>query len=189
MTLTRDDAWAHLCEWTETESLRRHARAVEIVMRAAAHRYGTGEADVEAWGIAGILHDADYEKWPEDHPNRIVAWLRERDEEGIAHAISAHYTQWGVPYDSLLDKTLLACDELTGFIGACCLVRPDGVASLKPKSVKKKLKNKGFAAKVERNEVTAGAEMLGIELSEHVAFVIEALQPHAAELGLTGRGL
>ena len=177
-----------MCEWTETESLRRHARAVEIVMRAAAHRYGAGEADVEAWGIAGMLHDADYEKWPADHPNRIVTWLRERDEESIAHAISAHYTQWGVPYDSLLDKTLLACDELTGFIGACCLVRPDGVASLKPKSVKKKLKDKGFAAKVERAEVTAGAELLGVELSEHVAFVIEALQPHAEELGLTGRG-
>jgi len=135
-----------------------------------------------------MLHDADYEKWPEEHPHRVVSWLRERDEEGIAHAISAHYTQWGVSYDSLLDKALLACDELTGFIGACCLVRPDGVASLKPKSVKKKLKNKGFAAKVERAEVTAGVELLGVELSDHVEFIIEALQPHAVELGLTGRG-
>jgi len=188
MTITRDEAWAHLCEWTETDSLRRHARAVEVVMRAAAHRYGAGEADVEAWGVAGMLHDADYEKWPEDHPNRIVAWLRETGEEEVAHAISAHYTQWGVSYDTLLDKALLACDELTGFIGACCLVRPEGVATLKPKSVKKKLKDKGFAAKVERAEVTAGVELLGVDLSEHVAFVIEALQPHAEELGLTGRG-
>ena len=188
MTLTRDEAWALLCEWTETESLRKHARAVEIVMRAAAHRYGNGAEDEEEWGIAGMLHDADYEKWPEDHPNRIVAWLREHDEEGIAHAVSAHYTQWGVPYESTLDKTLLACDELTGFIGACALVRPEGIGTMAPKSVKKKLKDKGFAAKVERNEVTAGAELLGIDLGEHIGFVIEALRPHAEELSLTGRG-
>ena len=188
MTITREQAWARLREWTETESLRKHARAVEIVMRAAAQRYGRGAEDEEAWGIAGMLHDADYEKWPEEHPNRIVAWLREQGEEEIAHAVSAHYTRWDVPYESDLDKALLACDELTGFIGACCLVRPDGVASLKPKSVKKKLKDKGFAAKVERTEVTAGAELLGVDLGEHIAFVIAALQPHAEELGLTGTG-
>ncbi len=188
MTLTRDDAWAHLCEWTETDSLRKHARAVEIVMRAAAERYGRGAEDEQAWSIAGILHDADYEKWPEEHPNKVVTWLREQGEESIAHAISAHYTRWGVPYDSDLDKALLACDELTGFIGACCLVRPDGVASIKPKSVKKKLKDKAFAAKVERTEVTAGAELLGVDLDEHIAFIIEALRPHAEELGLEGAG-
>ena len=184
--LTRDEAWAHLCEWTETDSLRKHARAVEVVMRAAAHRYGAGDADVEAWGIAGMLHDADYEKWPEEHPNKIVAWLREKGEEPIAHAISAHYTQWGVPYDSQLDKALLACDELTGFVGACCLVRPGGVTTLAPKSVKKKLKDKGFAAKVERTEVTAGAELLGVDMTEHIQFVIDALKPHGEELGLLG---
>ena len=189
MTLTRDEAWTHLCEWTETDSLRKHARAVEVVMRAAAHRYGSGDADVEAWGIAGMLHDADYEKWPEDHPNRIVEWLRERGEESIAHAISAHYTKWGVPYDSPLDKALLACDELTGFIGACCLVRPEGVATLTPKSVKKKLKDKAFAAKVERAEVHAGVELLGVELAEHIDFIIEALKPHQEELGIQGRDL
>ncbi len=188
MTVSRDEAWTHLCEWTETDSLRRHARAVELVMRAAAHRYGEGEADEEAWGVAGMLHDADYEKWPEDHPNRIVAWLREKGEEEIAHAISAHYTKWGVPYDTRLDKSLLACDELTGFIGACCLVRPEGVATLTPKSVKKKLKDKHFAAKVERLEVTAGAELLGVDLGEHIAFVVDALRPHAAELGIEGAG-
>lgn len=187
MAITRDEAWAKLCEWTETASLRSHARAVEIVMRAAAHRYGAGVDDEEAWGVAGMLHDADYEKWPADHPKRIVDWLRESGEESIAHAISAHYTKWGVPYDSDLDKALLACDELTGFIGACCLVRPDGIVSLTPKSVKKKLKDKSFAAKVERSEVTAGAELLGVDLSEHIAFVIEALTPHAAELGLKGK--
>lgn len=188
MTLTRDEAWEHLCSWTETEALRKHARAVEVVMRQAAHRYGDGEADEERWGIAGMLHDADYDTWPDEHPDRIVAWLRERGEEEIAHAVSAHYTGWGVPYESTLDKALLACDELTGFVGACCLVRPDGIASLTPKSVRKKLKDKAFAAKVERPEVTRGAELLGVELAEHVQFVIDALRPHAAELGLEGRG-
>ena len=116
-----------------------------------------------------------------------MAWLRERDEDELAHAISAHYTQWGVPYDSLLDKALLACDELTGFVGACALVRPEGIATLAPKSVKKKLKDKRFAAKVERHEVTIGAEMLEVDLGEHIQLVIDALRPHAEELGLAGR--
>lgn len=187
MTLTRDEAWRHLCTWTGTEPLRRHARAVEIVMRAAALRYGAGEADVERWGIAGMLHDADYEKWPAEHPARIVAWLRERGEPGIAHAVAAHYTRWGVPHESALDKALLACDELTGFVSACCLVRPDGIATLEPRSVRKRLADRHFAAKVERAEVTAGAELLGVELSDHIQFVIDALRPHAAELGLAGR--
>lgn len=187
MTLTRDEAWSQLCEWTETDSLRKHARAVELVMRAAAHRYGQGETDEETWGLAGMLHDADYEKWPEEHPNHIVAWLRERGEEQIAHAISAHYTKWGVPHESSLDKALLACDELTGFVGACCLVRPGGITTLAPKSVKKKLKDKAFAAKVERTEITAGAELLAVDLTEHIQFVIDALKPHGEELGLLGR--
>jgi predicted hydrolase (HD superfamily) len=157
-------------------------------MRAAAHRYGEGAADEERWGIAGMLHDADYDQWPEEHPQRIVAWLRDADEPEIAHAVSAHYTKWGVPYESALDKALLACDELTGFVGACCLVRPDGVHTLTPRSVKKKLKDKAFAAKVEREEVRAGAELLGVDLGEHVQFVIDALRPHADELQLNGRG-
>lgn len=184
MSLSRQEAWEHLCAWTESDALRRHARAVEIVMRAAALRYGAGEADVEPWGLAGLLHDADYEKWPEEHPNRIVAWLRERGEEAVAHAVSAHYTRWNVPYESALDRALLACDELTGFVGACCLVRPDGITTLEPPSVKKRLKDARFAAKVDRGEVQAGAEKLGVELTEHVAFVIGALRPHADELGL-----
>ena len=186
--LSRQEAWEKLCEWTKTDALRRHARAVEIVMRAAAYRYGEGEADVERWGIAGMLHDADYEAWPEEHPDRIVAWLRERDEEALAHAISAHYTHWGVPYESQLDRALLACDELTGFVGACCLVRPEGIETLTPKSVKKKLKDKRFAAKVERHEVRTGAEMLGVDLGEHIQLIIDALKPHAEELGLGPRG-
>ena len=187
MPLTREQAWTKLCEWTKTDALRKHARAVEIVMRAAAHRYGDGAGDEERFGIAGMLHDADYEAWPEEHPKRIVAWLRELGEEEIAHAVSAHYTKWNVPYESKLDRTLLACDELTGFVGACCLVRPDGIASLEPKSVLKKLKDKSFAAKVERAEVSAGAELLGVDLAAHVEFVISALRPHAREIGLQGR--
>ncbi|HEU5060058.1 MAG TPA: HD domain-containing protein [Kofleriaceae bacterium] len=185
--LDRDAAWAHLCEWTETESLRRHARAVELVMRAAAHRYGAGAADEDRWGVAGMLHDADYEKWPAEHPHRIVGWLRERGEEEVAYAISAHYTRWNVPYRSALDRALLACDELTGFVMACCLVRPDGIATLEPSSVSKRLKDKRFAASVDRGEVHAGAELLGVDLAEHIGFVIGALRPHADELALTGK--
>jgi predicted hydrolase (HD superfamily) len=194
--LTRDEGWRLLCEWTPGEALRRHARAVEVVMRAAAGRYGgaSGASDasstaeaaarVELFGLAGMLHDADYEQWPQEHPKRIVAWLRERGEPELAHAISAHYTKWNVPYESALDKALLACDELTGFVGACCLVRPGGITTLEPKSVLKKLKDKGFAAKVEREEIEAGVKLLGIEMSEHVGFVIEALKPFGNELGL-----
>ncbi len=187
MTLSRDEAWTQLCSWTKTEALRKHARAVEVVMRAAAPRYGGAEADVERCGIAGMLHDADYEAWPAEHPKRIVSWLVERGEPAIAHAVSAHYTKWNVPYESVLDKALLACDELTGFIGACCHVREGGVTTLEPKSVIKKLKDKGFAAKVERAEVQAGVALLGVDLAEHIAFVIAALRPHADELGLLGR--
>jgi len=185
--LGRDEAWGLLTAWTETEALRKHARAVELVMRAAAHRYGPGAEAVEAWGIAGMLHDADYEKWPEEHPHRIVGWLRARGEDGIAHAISAHHTGWGVPYESALDRALLACDELTGFIGACCLVRPGGIATLEPGSVVKKLKDKAFAAKVDRHEVHEGARLLGVDLLRHIAFIIETLRPHAAEIGIEGR--
>ena len=186
MRLTRDEAWAHLCAWTPSDALRRHARAVEVSMRGAAYRYGNGSEDEEPWGIAGMLHDADYDQWPEDHPHRIVAWLRKRDEEELAYAISAHYTKWGVPHNSQLDKALLACDELTGFVAACALVRPEGITTMKPKSVLKKLKDKRFAAGVERDEVNAGCTLLKVELKEHVQFLIDTLRPHAAELGLEG---
>lgn len=187
MTLSRDEAWELLCEWTPSQALRRHARSVEITMRAAAFRYGRGEQDESRFALAGMLHDADYDRWPEEHPKRIVAWLEERGEKEVAHAISAHYTGWGVDYESVLDKALLACDELTGFIGACCLVRPDGIASLAPKSVKKKLKDKHFAAKVERHEVHVGAELLEVDLGDHIQFLIDSLRPHADELQLGGR--
>jgi predicted hydrolase (HD superfamily) len=185
MPLSREEAYLHLCDWTKTESLRKHARAVEIVMGCAASRYGT-QADEEKWRVAGLLHDADYERWPEDHPHRIVSWLRERGEDELAHAVSAHYTRWNVPYQSLLDKCLLACDELTGFVIASCLVRPDGISTLTAQSVRKKLKDKAFAAKVDRQEIAAGAELLGVNLLEHIQFVIDSLKPHAEELGIVG---
>jgi len=184
--ITREEAWELLCTWTPSEALQRHARSVELAMRAAAYRYGSGAADEEVFGLAGLLHDADYDRWPEEHPARIVSWLEERGERAIAHAVSAHYTQWGVSYDSQLDKALLACDELTGFIGACCHVRPGGLESLKAKSVIKKLKSKGFAAKVERHEVHEGVRLLGVELADHITFLIESLRPHAAEIGFAG---
>lgn len=179
--MTREVAWQILTDLTKNPSLLRHMRSVELVVQAYARKYGENEVE---WGIAGLLHDADYEAYPEKHPGVIVEKLRELGEEKIAHAISAHYTKWNVPYTNLLDKTLLACDELTGFIIACCQVRPDGISSLEPKSVIKKLRDKSFAAKVERDEVYAGVDMLGIELSEHIAFIIQVLKEKKEELGI-----
>ncbi len=164
----------------------KHARAVEIVMRAAASKYGGNNAHAEIWAITGLLHDADYEQWPEAHPKRIVEWLREQNEEEIAYAVSFHQTAWGLPPKTIMDKCLLACDELAGFVIACCLVRPEGITTLEPKSVKKKLKDKAFAAKVDRSIIQQGVELLGVELSDHIQFVIEALKPHAEELGISG---
>jgi len=184
MTMTRDQALQQLRAWTTNPSLLGHARAVEIVMRAAAFKHG---GDPEAWGITGLLHDADYDQWPEEHPARIEDWLREQGEEEMAYAVSFHQTKWGLPPKTQMDKCLLACDELAGFIIACCLVRPDGIASLEPKSVKKKLKDKAFAAKVDREIIRSSVEILGVDLDEHVRFVIEALKPHAEELGIAGK--
>jgi len=188
MSLTREQAVEQLHAWTETDSLRKHARAVEIAMREAAKQYGGEDADAERWAIAGLVHDADYEKWPEEHPRRIVDWLREQGEEEIAYAVSFHQTKWGLEPKTQMDRALLACDELAGFIIACCLVRPDGIASLAPKSVKKKIKDKAFAAKVDRDVIRSGVELLGVDLGEHVQFMIDALRPHAEELGIEGTG-
>ena len=179
--MKRQDAQQILENWTKTESLLRHARSVELVMEAYGKHFGE---DPEEWAITGLLHDADYEAFPEVHPNKIVALLREQGEEKIAHAISAHYTKWGVSYETLLDKALLACDELTGFIIACCQVRPEGVNGLTPKSVKKKLKQKSFAAKVERDEIEAGISQLGVELDNHIHFIINVLEENKDELGI-----
>ena len=179
--MTLPEARQILTDMTKSASLLRHMRSIELVMAAYAEKLGENK---EEWAIAGLLHDADYEAFPERHPAVIVEKLRTLGEEKIAHAISAHYTKWNVPYTNLLDKALLACDELTGFTIACCQVRPDGISTLEPKSVIKKLKDKGFAAKVERDEVYIGAELLGVELVEHIAFIINVLRSHKEELGI-----
>ena len=175
-----------LAEWTDSPSLLLHGRAVELVMRAACERHAAGQ-DLERWALAGLLHDADYDRWPEEHPRRIVAWLREQGEDGIADAVAGHYTVWGVARTTLLARALLACDELTGFTVACALVRPDGIRSLAPASVRKKLKDKRFAASVDRQEIRTGFEELGVEPAEHIQMILDALAPHAEELGLLGR--
>jgi predicted hydrolase (HD superfamily) len=179
--ISRTEARELLTILTTNQSLLRHMRTIELVMEAYAKKYNE---DADEWAIAGLLHDADYEVYPEEHPQIIVKKLTEIGEDKIAHAISAHYTKWGVSYDTLLDKALLACDELTGFIVACCQVRPDGIASLETKSVIKKLKDKGFAAKVDRDEVYKGAELLGVELNDHIAFIIDVLRNNKEELGI-----
>ena len=154
---------------------------IDLLISSYAKKFNENK---EEWTITGLLHDADYEAYPEEHPTIIVTKLREQGDEKIAHAISAHYTKWNVPYTNLLDKALLACDELTGFIIACCQVRPEGVSTLEPKSVIKKLKDKGFAAKVERDEVYKGAELFGVDLKEHIAFIITVLRENKEELGI-----
>lgn len=179
--ITRLEASELLNSLTKNPSLLRHMRTIELVMAAYAEKYGE---DREEWAIAGLLHDADYEAYPEKHPTVIVEKLRTLGEEKIAHAISAHYTKWNVPYENLLDKALLACDELTGFVVACCQVRPDGITSLEARSVIKKLKDKGFAAKVDRDEVYKGVELLGVDLTDHITFIIEILKKNREELGI-----
>lgn len=177
--MTREEAKSILQNFTKGESLLRHARSVELVMEAYAEKFGE---DPEEWAVTGMLHDADYEAHPDQHPKVIVNLLREKGEEKIAHAISAHYTKWGVSYDTVLDKALLACDELTGFIIACCHVRPEGIVTLTAKSVKKKLKTASFAAKVEREEVYKGMELLGVEIDDHINFIISVLKTNQEEL-------
>ncbi len=179
--MTKEEAKEILVSMTENPSLLRHARTVELVMEAYAEKFGE---DRTLWANTGMLHDADYDKYPDEHPNRIVKLLREKGDEDMAHAISAHYTKWNVPYNSLLDKSLLACDELTGFIVACSQIRPEGIETLTAKSVKKKLKQKSFAAKVERDEISAGVEMMGVDMTEHITFIIEVLKTNKEELGI-----
>jgi predicted hydrolase (HD superfamily) len=186
MAITYAQALEHLHAWTKTASLLGHARAVEIAMRAAAAKYGEG-ASAETWAITGLLHDADYEQWPEEHPRRIVDWLKQQGEEEIAYAVAYHQTKWNLPPKTAMDKALLACDELAGFVIACCLVRPEGIATLEPKSVKKKLKDKAFAAKVDREIIRKSVEVLGVDMDGHIQFVIDALKPHAEELGISGK--
>lgn len=179
--MERTEARSLLESMTQSASLRRHMRTVELVMEAYAEKLGE---DRNLWAVAGLLHDADYEVYPDRHPAVIVEKLQSAGEKVIAHAISAHYTKWNVPYDTLLDKALLACDEVTGFIVACCQVRPAGISTLEPKSVLKKLKDKGFAAKVDREEVYKGAELFGVSLEDHIQFIITTLKSHREELGI-----
>ena len=184
---TREEAWQLVCEWTESDSLRKHMLAVETAVRAYARKFG---ADEELWGIAGLVHDMDYERYPDletGHPRMAIEELRRRDyPEEVIHAVQAHAEFLGVPRDSLLDKALCACDELSGFIAACAYVRPEGIHGMKTKSVKKKLKQPSFAAAVNRDEVRNGADELGVEFDEHVRFVIAALEERADELGVRG---
>ncbi|MGV3539144.1 MAG: HD domain-containing protein [Rufibacter sp.] len=180
--MTREQAYQLLTQYTKGDSLLRHARTVELVMRAYARKLGQPE---EQWGNTGLLHDADYEAFPDRHPHVIVELLREAGETEMAHAISAHYSHWGVSYDTLLDRALLGCDEITGFVVACAQVRPQRLEGLEAKSVLKKLKQASFAASVDRGEVQLGAELLGVDLGEHIDFIIKTLQPHAEELQLT----
>jgi len=192
--MTRDEALALMQEHTQSPSLRQHMLAVEAAMRAYAVKSGE---DVEAWGLAGLMHDYDYERYPnlehsptEGHPAWGVRQLREKGvAEPVCRAILGHGNYTGVPRDTLMAKTLFAVDELCGFLVACALVRPSkSFADLEVSSVKKKLKDKAFARGVNRDEVRQGAEELGVPLDEHITFCIQALRPVEAALGLGGGG-
>jgi putative nucleotidyltransferase with HDIG domain len=186
---TREEAWELVCEWTESDSLRKHMLAVEAAVRAYARRF---EADEELWAVAALVHDLDYERYPDletGHPRHAVEELRKRGyPEEVVHAVLAHADFMGVPRESLLDKALFGCDELAGFITACAYVRPEGINAMKPKSVKKKLKQPSFAAAVNRKDIEVGAEELGAEsglsFDEHLQLVIDAMADRADELGI-----
>jgi putative nucleotidyltransferase with HDIG domain len=186
-TLNRDDAWHLLTEYTQGESLLKHALAVEAAVRGYARKFGEDEA---GWGVVALLHDFDYERWPslEDHPFRGSEILREKGyPEWVMRAILSHAGYSGVPRDSLLEKTLFACDELAGFITAASLVRPSrSVLDLEPKSVVKRMKDKAFARGVKREDLVAGAALLGLPLEEHIGNVIGFLRDQADALGLRG---
>lgn len=188
--MTRDDALALMHQYTASDALRKHMYAVEIAMRALAERYGE---DTESWGLVGLLHDFDYERYPnqehsptEGHPAEGVRMLAERGfPEPMQRAILGHATYSGVPRDTLMARALFAVDELAGFLVACALVRPSrSLQDLEVSSVKKKLKDKAFARGVSREDVIGGAEELGVPLDEHIAFVLNALRPHEKTLGL-----
>lgn len=182
---SRDQAMAILTEYTQGESLLKHAFAVEAAMRFYAARAGE---DAEAWGVAGLLHDFDYERFPslEDHPFRGAEILRGRDvDEALIQTILSHADHTGVARTTPMQKTLFAVDELCGFVTAVTLVRPSKkLDDVEPSSVKKKLKDKGFARNVNRNDISAGAELIGLPLDDHIRNVISALKPIARELGL-----
>jgi len=184
LEITRERAWETLTRHTKSEALLRHALGVEASVRAYARKFGEDE---ELWGVTALLHDFDWEMHPtlDQHPQDGAPILREEGyPEEVIEGILSHAEHLELPRDTLLKKTLFACDELSGFIHACGLVRPDGIATLEPKSVKKKLKQPSFAAGVNRDDVYKSVEALGVELDDHIRFVIEALRPIAADLGL-----
>jgi len=185
VTPSRDEAWQLVTEWIESDSLRKHLLGVEAAMRAYARRYGEDE---ELWGVTGLLHDLDYERYPDldtGHPRKALELFEERGyPRELIDAVAGHATFLGVPRETTMAKALFAVDELSGFIAACALVRPTGLEGMTPKSVKKKLKQPSFAAGVNRDEVEQGADELGVDFTEHVAFVIAAMQARADDLGL-----
>ncbi len=187
MLLNRESSWELLTEHTKSDSLRKHALAVETLMRAYAKKYGE---DVEVWGTVGLLHDFDYEMYPTmpDHPTQGAEILRKHGyPEEIIYAISSHVTEVNLPRHSLLCKAVYACDELAGFLVAGALVRPGkSILGMEAKSVRKKLKDKAFARAVNRDDIYHGAEELGVDLDEHISFCIRAMEEQAALLGLDG---
>ena len=193
--MDRNAAWCLLTEFTQSESLRKHALAVEACMRAYGGKFAAGSAsdstnDEELWGIVGLIHDFDYEKYPslDDHPYKGNAVLKERGwPEVISRAVMSHAEYTGVPRDSMMEKALFACDELAGFITAVALIKPGkSLAEVDTKSVRKRMKDKAFARKVNREDIINGALGLGVDLDEHIGFCIEALKGIARELGLDG---
>ncbi len=181
--MNREEAWNLMCEWTESDSLRKHMLAVEAAMRAYARRFGEDE---EKWGITGLLHDMDYEKHPTraEHPMVGVRELEKRGyPDDVLHAIKGHADYLDVPRDTPMSKTLYAVDELSGFIVAVALMRPEGLENMKAKSVRKKMKQSSFAAAVNREDIVRGAEELGGDLNEHIEFVAAALREQADALG------
>jgi putative nucleotidyltransferase with HDIG domain len=185
---TREDAWNLVCEWIASDSLRKHVLGVEAAMRAYARHSGEDE---ERWGITGLVHDLDYERYPDletGHPRHALKELEARGyPQEVIDAVAGHAEFLGVPRETPLAKTLFAVDEVSGFIAACALVRPTGIEGMTPKSVRKKLKAPSFAAGVDRDQVRRGAEELGVDFDQHVAFVIEAMAERADELGLAPR--
>ena len=193
---TREAAWELLTEFTQSESLRKHALAVEACMRACARKYAPGSTEKSSaeeenlWGIVGLIHDFDYDRWPslDDHPYKGNAILKERGwPEVISRAVMSHAEYSGVTRDSLMEKALFACDELAGFITAVALIKPSkSLAEVDVKSVRKRMKDKAFARKVNRDDIINGAAALGVDLDEHIALCIEAMKGIAGELGLDG---
>ena len=183
---TREQAWSLVCEWISSDSLRKHVLGVEAPMRAYARREGEDE---ELWAITGLVHDLDYERFPDPetgHPRMALEELRSRGyPEEVVDAVAGHAEYLNVRRETPLAKTLFAVDELSGFVAACALVRPTGLEGMTPKSVRKKLKQPSFAAKVDRDQIHRGIEELGVDESEHIQLVIDAMAERADELGLT----